>query len=127
MKELNERQQITELLQRILDKLDALPRAIAIASHKGTSLTRDDRERLAILLPAIAEAVGNAVFATRDLMDEASADSKLQGAINRVFPNCSPQKLGKLLARSDGFAEDNLRVESAGKAREGVLWRITQV
>lgn len=118
---------IAMLLEAVLEKLEALPRNIANAAHMGASLTRQDRDSLSILLPAISAALGDAVFATRDLMNEASNDPELQRAIDRTVPGCTPQKLGKLLARSEGFSENSHRVESAGKAREGVLWRVMHV
>lgn len=120
---------IVALLQRIALALEALPRDIVREGHRGASLTREDRDRLAVLLPAVSLAVGSAIFTVRDLVGHAKTDAELQAVIDKQFGTDAgaPKKLGKLLARCDGFAEEGLRVAGVRKVRDGMLWRVERL
>lgn len=122
--------QIVALLRQISGQLAALPGAIALTSHRGSSLTREDRGRLATLLPAINEAVGSAAFTTRDLLDEATRQADLRSALTATLGPDGAQesrRLGKLFARSNGFSDATLRIESMVKSRDGMLWHVVRV
>ncbi len=117
-------------LKRIGLLLEGLPRAIAAASHGGRSLSKDDRAKLAILLPAISKAIGSHYFTARDLWHEAEKDAELSGALRKALGDTGAlagKKLGKLLARADGFNQDGFSVISGKKVREGMLWSIQRL
>ncbi len=127
---LDELPETLALLQRISDQLAELPRAIALAQHAGSSLSRADREQLATLLPVIATALRGYVFATRDLFTEASRNDALGtvliACLGELDANAA-KRLGKLLARADGVCIGDLRVDSVRKARDGVVWVVRRV
>jgi hypothetical protein len=113
--------------ETIVGQLAALPRAIVAASQRGSALSRKDRVALSLLLPAIADAVGDANFAARDLMNRATANADLRKALAQVLgPLCgdSARPLGGLLKRGAGVAEGGLRVVRLGEVREGAIWKV---
>ncbi|MEJ7667578.1 MAG: hypothetical protein WKH97_02365 [Casimicrobiaceae bacterium] len=122
---------VITLLETISAQLDALPRALVAAQReRGSALSKTDREALEVLLPAIADAVGNLHFTSRELIAHGEADSILLAALVRVYGSITTgtaRRLGRLLNRADGFAMDDLRVQRVGYVRDGALWSIARV
>lgn len=118
------------LLRLIAAKIDALPQEFARALHRGSSLSRDDRERLSEVLPAIAAALGNHVFTIKDLLQHAAQDPALQLDLQRILGSLdagASKSLGRLLSRADGFLLDGLTVTQLQKVRDGHLWRVERL
>lgn len=118
--------QLLAKLDRLIGQLEDLPAALAAAQQqRAVALSREDREKLASLIPAISAAIGSMAFSTRDLLSELSRHQALspllQAALGEINDGTS-RKLGKLLKRAVGYLEGGFRVECVGKAREGLLW-----
>src|SRR5215207_3099467 len=84
---------IVGLLRDLIDEVRAL-RVVLAQRHAPAELTRGERAQLAKLLPAIAGAVGAALFVARELIDHP--------AVRAAAPGISPKKLGRLLSKADG-------------------------
>jgi hypothetical protein len=123
------------LLQEILAELRALPAAIAgaiAAEHRAATLSAADRAALATLLPAIAAVVGARSWTARDLLAHARLDNQaaillraaITGAAGKPDDSGAVKRLGKLLARAEGFVLGDLLVARIGPVREGTLWTI---
>jgi len=121
--------EVLALLRQISAQLEALPKAIAVAQHRGAALTRTDRQALERLLAAISEAIGNAPFTARSIVDDATSDGALGVALELAVGAmpANTRKLGKLLARADGFAVDGFTVRCEAKHKDGLLWRVARV
>lgn len=108
-----------------LDIIIALLRQLVAAVEHPTpepasnGLSRDDHAVLSTLLPAISDAIGDLVFSTADLADEAESDDDLRAALTGL----NGRQLGRLFARCNVEIVDH-RVERAGSARDGALWRV---
>jgi hypothetical protein len=65
-------------------------------------------------------------FTTRVLSDKLQSDEELRAAAPESLENFTPRALSEALRRRAGmrFAPDGLRVERAGRGREGVLWQV---
>lgn len=109
-----------ELLRQILTRLDEL------AGHKAPGkLSRVDCETLIQLLPRINSEIGDEAFAIRDSMTQ---NPELRRAIEATVGRLDPDKtktLGRLLARAVGHALNGYTVQRLGRARAGVLWRVS--
>ncbi len=79
-------------------------------------LSREDRDQLARMLPAIVGAWGSEPFASRELATDAGVRVVLRGL--------SIKQVGKLLARGAGIPIDGLMVERAGHEINVCLWRV---
>lgn len=82
---------------------------------------------LAVVLPAIHQALGDIVWGLSDLASDAPA--VWDKAVAAVGGSGSlARRLGKLLARAAGGPPvDGLRIERVGADRQGVLWRVVRV
>jgi hypothetical protein len=111
----------------IIAQLAALPGAIAAASQRSSALSRKDRDALSLLLPAIIDAIADANFAARDLMNRATGNADLREALVQVLGplrDDSAKRLGGLLKRGAGVAQGGLRVVRLGEVREGAIWKV---
>jgi len=65
-------------------------------------------------------------FTARWLSDEIARNDHLRGAVPESLESFTPRALSEALRRRAGmrFAPDGLRVERAGRGREGVLWQV---
>ncbi len=117
-------------VMRLLRQIAGDVRMLRRARNTGGALSAADRAALVILLPAVADAVGNLYFTSRELIAHGQADSILLSALVRVYGSITTgtaRRIGKLLTRADGFALDDLRVVRVGDARDGVLWSVVRV
>jgi hypothetical protein len=102
-------------LDDILRELVAI-RALLEDRRRPAPLTRDDRDRLATILPAIVGAWGSEPFASRDLPTDAGVRVVLRGL--------SIKQVGKLLSRGADIPINGLMIERAGHEINVTLWRI---
>lgn len=113
-------------LESIDARLESLPAAIVSAHGRGGVLSPTDRAALAHLLPAIADALGDASWSSADLVRHGELlDRKLHDDLCRTLgatPNL--KSLGKLLARGAGSVVNGLQLQRVAKKREGVVWRV---
>ena len=98
-------------LRAILVELQSISAALE-QPRRPPTLTRADRTRLALALPAIAGAVGSECFASRDLLAHASP------AVQLVVRGCTAKQLGRLLRRAEGPADRRV-AGGAGRCRAG--------
>ena len=109
---------LRELLTRIDAKLDLL---LQRQRRRVPTLTREDRERLARLLPAIGGALGSEPFLARDLF-ETNKDG-----LRVVLRGLTTIRIGLLLQRAEGQPVDGYLIERAGVELHTGLWRVVQV
>jgi len=81
--------------------------------------TREDRDRLAAILPAIAGALGSEAFASRDLVSDDAAP-----ALRVVLAGLTVKSIGRLLARAEGTPINGYMVERCGVEINVTLWRV---
>jgi hypothetical protein len=86
-----------------------------------STLSREDRARLARLLPAIAGALGSEPFLARDLFEHAAP------AVRLVRRGLTPRRIGRLFRRAAGEAVAGYLVEAVDVELGAVLWRVVQV
>jgi hypothetical protein len=101
-------------LEDVMRELMAI-RAL-LEDRRRPPLSREDRDRLATILPAIAGALGSESFASRDLTTNAGVRVALRGL--------SIKQVGKLLSRGAGIPINGLMIERAGHEINVNLWRI---
>jgi hypothetical protein len=89
-----------------------------IRALERTRLSRPDRERLAVLLPAIAGRFGSAPFLASDVTS--STDAGLQVGCRGI----STKSLGRLFSRADAWPVDGYLVESVADEAGAWLWRV---
>ena len=105
-------------------KLDAILRALERADlardrdRRPTALSRDDREILKRILPAVAGARGSERFTSRDLVE---GD---RPAIRLAVGQMTAKQIGKLFARADRIPIDGLMVQRDGVDFHVTAWRI---
>jgi hypothetical protein len=121
---------VIELLRQLTERVDALTREIAITGRRSAGLTQADRRRIKELLPAVSRAIGSELFSCKDLVYQAGHDAELGTVLTSVLGEIdsgATRRLGKLLRRSDGLAEDDLCIKAASRCRDGVLWQVLRV
>lgn len=104
-----------------LRELVALNRAILAALEKQqrpSHLTREDRGRLAAILPALVGVKGTDWFTARELIQDRSP------ALRLVLDELNAVKLGRLLQRAEGAIVDGYGVERGGLEVGAILWRV---
>ncbi len=79
-------------------------------------MSREDKDRLCKILPAVVGAWGSEPFASRDLATDPGVRVVLKGL--------SPKQIGRLLSRAVGIPIDGLVVERAGTEINVCLWRV---
>ena len=79
-------------------------------------LSRNDRQALEKLLPAIVGALGSEPFTTRDLPDAAG--------VRVVVRGLSVKQIGRLLSRAEGVPIGGLVVERCGVEINVALWHV---
>jgi uncharacterized membrane protein len=82
---------------------------------------RDQADR--DLVPAIARAIGDRGFTSRELVDHAREDRALAAAILST-DTTNARELGKLLARVEGCAVDGFTVAKVDTGRDGLVWQV---
>ena len=119
-----------ELLRAILARLDAIEAAIGTRAPRPTRLAVDDERALGAHLPAIAGAIGPALFNIRELFAHAERHD-VPGSLALRFAlgpysKQAAELLGRRLAKAAkrrapiaGFI-----VQRVGKDAAGVLWRV---
>jgi hypothetical protein len=88
---------------------------------------RRDERRAAALLTAIADAVGDHVFTTAELVAHAQTASPPLAAVLARAGLSTPMQIGKRLRRVCGRDVDGLRLERLGVAHGGVQWVVVKV
>jgi hypothetical protein len=105
-----------DLLQAILVELRGL-------HGKFDALTnRDERLKPALLLAAIADAAGDRLFTTRELVHHADYAEPLRAVINGK----TPKALGRIFRQIENQNFDGLCIKGLGPSRDGVLWRVCE-
>ena len=96
-------------------------RADLARQPRASTLTREDRARLAAILPAAGGVFGPELFLTRDLFASESA------ALQLVLDGLTAKQLGRLFRRADGQAIDGYLIQRDGSELNTALWRIVAV
>jgi hypothetical protein len=102
-----------DAVRALLEALDARVRAL-----ERTRLSRQDRARLAMLLPAIAGCFGSRPFLASEVTT--STDAGLQCCCRGM----STKSLGKLFARADSWPVDGYVIEAVAGESGAWLWRV---
>jgi len=117
-------QQAVRLLRELVDgqqrQLVELTRIRLALERHGPSLNvleKRDRERLAVLLPAIGAVLEE--FQTKDLREYPTI-AVVRGSLN-------DRQLGKLLGRAVGHVCDGWLVERLGRQGNTVIWRVSSL
>jgi hypothetical protein len=97
----------------------------------GTTISRFDRERCAIVLPGISAAIGDETFTVRALLARAFGDDlMLLASIAQAVgdDDAAGRRLGKLLAKVEGLEVDGYRVERVDDNNgEGCYWKVVRL
>jgi hypothetical protein len=109
-----------ELLAALLAEVRGL-RSDLRRERPAPSLTREDRDRLARILPAVAGAVGSELFNSAELCEHDAA------AVRLVCAGVSAKQLGRLLRRAVDTPISGYVVRRQGTEAGAVLWQILQV
>lgn len=118
---------ILAALERIVMRLDALPRAIVAAQRRSGALPREP-ELLLALARAIYDVRGDRVFAVSELMRQAEspqADALRDAIANVVIGAEDPaKKLGQALRKAQTADLHGLRVVRCGEDKQGATWQV---
>jgi hypothetical protein len=106
--------------QAVLVELRAI-RQLLERDRRPSPLTRRDRDRLALLLPAIGGVFGSELFLTRDVFESEAA------ALQLVRRGLNAKQVGRLLRRAADTPIDSYMVTRQGTEAGAVLWRLVQV
>lgn len=125
---------MAQQLARIAALLETLPARLAAVMHKGgaNTLKRDEREALAILLPALVAAAGDRlVFTAAEALGHVAttkpeAIQALEASLGTSDAGLA-RRLGRLLARAEGVVIEDLNVQRIGATRTGMLWQVKRV
>ena len=109
-----------DVLAEILSELRAI-RGLLETRAQPSTLSRDDRARLARLLPAIGGAIGSEPFHSAEIVEHESP------ALRVVAAGLSAKHVGRLLRRATGRPVDEWLVERCGIEAGVTLWRIVQM
>jgi hypothetical protein len=111
--------EIVRLLGALVEEVRGLRADMAHNRQQRPSPTlgREDRTRLAAMLPAIAGAYGPEEFTSRDLAEDESP------AVRLVVGGLSVKRLSKLFSRADGVPVAGLMVQRQG-ADLPTVWRV---
>jgi hypothetical protein len=76
----------------------------------------------------IALLAGARQFTTAEVCAHAALpeNHRLRAAIEAACGEVSPRKLGKILAKWEGFSVASLRIDCTGTDALGILWRVSQ-
>ena len=106
------------LLLQMLDRLARIETLIEQWQARPSTLSRDDHERLARVLPAVAGALGSELFTARELVEHAAA------AVRIVVTGLTARQLGRLLKRAEGANGGGYTVQRQGSEVGSILWRV---
>jgi hypothetical protein len=104
---------LRDRLAAVENRLSALE-----AARPTDRLSREDRDRLSRVLPAIAGALGSAPFAIRELQGPAVA---------LACEGLSPRRLGRLFLRGAGQPIGGFVIERVGDEGGCALWSVRKV
>lgn len=96
-------------------------------------LAAEDRRIGAVVLPLLAELVGQQPFTAASIATHALNDRTVAGrAVREVLADLGAddgglRSFGRLLQRLDGVPLAGLRLLPAGQRREGLAWRLVHV
>jgi hypothetical protein len=103
------------LLRELITEIRGLRQAYERQSRRP-SITREDLQRLASLLPAIETAFTDHPFTAKEVHEA------LQGLTRTL----SVKSLGRLLLRGEGLAIDGYVIERLGTECNRTLWRLSR-
>jgi hypothetical protein len=101
----------------VLVELRAI-RSVLERQRRPSHLTRDDRDRLAKMLPPIGAVFGSALFTARELLEKDAP------ALRLVLGELNARQIGRLLQRAEGAAVGGLTVQREGIEVGAILWRV---
>ena len=112
-----------DVLVEVLAELRAIRVLLEQRRQPSRKLSREDRDRLYRLLPAVAATLGSELFTSSELVEHQAP------AVRVVCVGLSTKSLGRLLSRValDGTPIDGYLVERQGVEAGVVLWRIVEV
>jgi hypothetical protein len=119
---------VAALLMRISGQLSVLIEQSS-PSRSGSSLGKEDRIVLALLLPLIVTRYsGEAVFSSADAIEHAAGFPDVLEALKKVIgPDLSARRMGKLLSRAQNIDIGGLRVLRMTADKEGCLWVVRRI
>jgi hypothetical protein len=104
------RRDVLSVLRRICRVLEQ--------QRRPSRMTRDDRARLAAMLPVIGGVFGPELFTAREVLKHDSPDLRLvRGPLNA-------KQIGRLLQRAEGEIVGGLTVQRDGSETGVILWRV---
>jgi hypothetical protein len=107
-----------DLLRELIAEVRGLRADLRQVRPALSSLTREDRERLAAILPAIAGALGSEPFTSRDVIEDEAP------AVRVVRKGLTVKALSKLFVRGLDVPIDGLMIQKAGAEFGVVAWRV---
>ena len=109
---------VEALLRELVVEVRGL-RADLAPRRPVSALSREDRTRLARMLPALLGVFGSEeLFSSRDLAEDA------RPALRLVVRGLSVKKISKLFARAEGIPINGLMVQKQGEEFQVAQWRI---
>lgn len=106
------------LLEQLVAEVRGLRADLARDRRPLSHLSRDDRERLARILPAVGGALGSDLFTARELVEHRSP------ALRVALHALNAKQLGRLLQRAEGRPLGAFIVQRDGVEVGAVLWRL---
>jgi hypothetical protein len=95
--------------------------ALLEQQRRPSHLTREDRDRLAQMLPVVGGVFGSELFLVRELFESEAA------ALRLVLRAVNAKQVGRLLRRGEGQASDGYVIQRDGFEMHAVLWRVVHV
>ena len=122
-----ENAEVAAILRHIAELLQTLPAEIAASQGTATTLSKDDRERLAKVCQAVDNQLGASSWTVTALIGRADRCDEIRDALAGI----SGRSLGKLFARAhgtcidvDGFA---YRICRGRETRMGLVWHVERL
>ena len=106
------------LLRELVEEVRGLRHDIATAGRRSSTLSRADHQKLSVVLPAIAGALGSDEFTVAELLEHR--------AVRLVIGTLDVQAVGRLLYRGMGLAIDGYVVQRRGAELNRGKWRVVQ-
>ena len=106
-------------LDDVLAELRAIRQLLEQRPEPATAcLSRDDRQRLARLLPVLGATYGDEGFTSRDCREDEAP------ALRLVLGKMSVKAIAKLLGRAEGTAIDGLMVRRLRMEFQVIVWQV---
>ena len=123
---------VAVLLGEIRDELRAIHAALPglrrPLGKKRRRVASADRTRLALLLPVLAESVGDLAFTSTEVVERAALPDDVSQRLGVAIAasvgsgRSTARRLGLLLGRGEGLRIGGMELQQVARERDGVVW-----